>query len=85
MVSCLQVGSKKSEKIVMGPFERPVGQNFVKEIIRKTLYRHVDAILCSGYKTVDYYTNKSKHVYLFGYAADIDRELPTLPVTLETL
>ncbi|MCK5849018.1 MAG: glycosyltransferase [Caldisericia bacterium] len=62
-------------KIVMGPFEMPVAQNIAKEIIRKSLYKEIDAILCAGYKTLDYYRFKCKKVLHYGYAADINREL----------
>jgi glycosyltransferase involved in cell wall biosynthesis len=66
---------KHKKKILMGPFEMPVAQNGFKEVIRRILYRKIDGILCSGYKTLDYYRFKSKKVFLFGYAADIQREL----------
>ncbi|MDD4028121.1 MAG: glycosyltransferase [Caldisericia bacterium] len=63
------------KKVLMGPFEMPTAQNGFKEMIRRILYRKIDGILCSGYKTLDYYRFKSKRVFLFGYAADIQREL----------
>jgi glycosyltransferase involved in cell wall biosynthesis len=66
---------KNHAKVLMGPFEMPVAQNGIKECIRRALYKKIDGILCSGYKTLDYYRFKSKRVFLFGYAADIQREL----------
>jgi glycosyltransferase involved in cell wall biosynthesis len=66
---------KNHAKVLMGPFEMPVAQNGIKECIRRVFYKKIDGILCSGYKTLDYYRFKSKRVYLFGYAADIGREL----------
>lgn len=76
-----QWARKHKKKILMGPLEIPTNQNWIKETLRKALYRKIDAFLCVGYRSLDYYsTVKEKNkTYLLSYAADLERELTHEP------
>jgi glycosyltransferase involved in cell wall biosynthesis len=65
------------KKVIMGPLEVPTRQNLLKETLRKILYRKIDAFLCVGYRSLDYYSTvkETGKTYLLSYAADLDREL----------
>jgi glycosyltransferase involved in cell wall biosynthesis len=68
---------RNHKKIMMGPLEIPTKQTWYKEKLRKILYQKIDAYLCVGYRSLDYYsTVKEKgKTWLFSYAADIEREM----------
>lgn len=68
---------RNHKTIIMGPLEAPTKQNWFKEVLRKLIYRKIDAYLCVGYKSLDYYASlkKENKAYMLSYAADLEREL----------
>jgi glycosyltransferase involved in cell wall biosynthesis len=67
---------KHKKKMIMGPLEKPTKQSWLKEVLRKVLYQKIDTYLCVGYASLDYYSTikEKEKVYLFSYAADLERE-----------